>query len=421
MAWLRLDKSGRYHLGFRYGDRKFTRSLGTTDPVKANSRLERFKETVQLVESGRLELPEKADIPTFLLSDGKLPGKPTVPELIRLPGMFVAYRESIPPDTMEVESLATATYHMNHFERILGKGLVVRDLAAVEKVQGYINKRCKEKGRRGKRVSSVTIKKELTTLRGVWIWAQASGHALPPFPSNKQLRFPKEEEKEPFQTWAEIEYKIEVSGITNEEIEDLWDCLYLIRSDINSVLTTIHGYDNHNFLYAMAYTAAHTGARRSELMRSRPHDLNFKTHFITLREKKKNKSRYTKRRVPMSDELCSVLEQWFDRRLNGRFTFCLPKRVLRSSKTRTLNDPLTPSEASDYLNRSLDGTKWERIRGWHVFRHSFISNCASQGIDQRMIDEWVGHQTEAMRKRYRHLLPEKQHEALNSAFGRNGK
>ena len=41
----------------------------------------------------------------------------------------------------------------------------------------------------------------------------------------------------------------------------------------------------------------------------------------------------------------------------------------------------------------------------------------SGGVDQRLINEWMGHQTEEMRKRYRHLFPDQQREALESVFG----
>jgi len=34
-----------------------------------------------------------------------------------------------------------------------------------------------------------------------------------------------------------------------------------------------------------------------------------------------------------------------------------------------------------------------------------------------MIDKWMGHQTEAMRKRYQHLFPDDQHEQLSLVFG----
>ena len=68
--------------------------------------------------------------------------------------------------------------------------------------------------------------------------------------------------------------------------------------------------------------------------------------------------------------------------------------------------------------RTLAGPKWEVVRARHVLRHSFISACASRGVDQRPIDERVGHTTEEMRRRYRHLYPSVQREAIASVFGR---
>jgi integrase len=79
--------------------------------------------------------------------------------------------------------------------------------------------------------------------------------------------------------------------------------------------------------------------------------------------------------------------------------------------------PLTVDEAADHLRRTLAGSEWEVVRGYHTFRHSFISACASRGIDQRLIDEWVGHQSDEQRRRYRHLYPSVQAEALKSVFG----
>ena len=49
--------------------------------------------------------------------------------------------------------------------------------------------------------------------------------------------------------------------------------------------------------------------------------------------------------------------------------------------------------------------------------HSFASNCAAAGVDQRVIDEWMGHQTEEMVRRYRHLFPSQQRQAINLVFG----
>ena len=57
------------------------------------------------------------------------------------------------------------------------------------------------------------------------------------------------------------------------------------------------------------------------------------------------------------------------------------------------------------------------MRGWHVLRHSFISALASKGVDQRLVDDFVGHQTEEQRRRYRHLYPSTQQEAIRGVFG----
>jgi integrase len=77
---------------------------------------------------------------------------------------------------------------------------------------------------------------------------------------------------------------------------------------------------------------------------------------------------------------------------------------------------VTKDEVHDHLRRVLRGSKWDVLRGFHTLRHSFISACASRGVDQRLIDEWVGHQTEEQRQRYRHLFPSVQQAAIESIF-----
>jgi integrase len=79
--------------------------------------------------------------------------------------------------------------------------------------------------------------------------------------------------------------------------------------------------------------------------------------------------------------------------------------------------PLDVDTIHNDFKRALAETKWAKLRGWHVFRHSFCSNCAAAGIDQRVINAWVGHQTDEMVRRYRHLLPDQQEAAINLVFG----
>jgi hypothetical protein len=73
--------------------------------------------------------------------------------------------------------------------------------------------------------------------------------------------------------------------------------------------------------------------------------------------------------------------------------------------------------ADNYFQRGLRISRWKVLKGWHVLRHSFISALASKGVDQRIIDSFVGHCTEEQRRRYAHLYPDVQEQALREAFG----
>lgn len=122
----------------------------------------------------------------------------------------------------------------------------------------------------------------------------------------------------------------------------------------------------------------------------------------------------------MHPELEKILREYQLKRPRGQYVICQPGRLL----------PLTVSEAHDYFQRALRGTRWERmlpsgkkkiVIGFHTFRHSFASNLAAKGVDQRIIDQWMGHQTEEMRKRYRHIFPNKLADAILAlSFYENG-
>src|SRR4051794_13118683 len=126
------------------------------------------------------------------------------------------------------------------------------------------------------------------------------------------------------------------------------------------------------------------------------------------------------RRIQASNGV--VLKDWLARHPGGQELFYQSDVVGRSKKrilttghkgrlaTVSVRErpgtlPLTKDEAHDHFQRTLAGSKWEVLRGWHVLRHSFASNLAAKGVDQRIIEEWMGHQTEEMRKRHRHLFP----------------
>lgn len=427
MAWNELDASGNYFVCFRFGSKRFKRSLKTGDKQEADDLTRALERTIRDVERGRLAIPENGDIVTFLLSDGRAEARPTATNAVTLKSLFDAYFAGIPEGSLEKSTIAGMKIHRNHLERHFGQGYAIRS-ATIEQLQGYVASR---------KVSGATSKKELVTLRTVWNWGVAAKMVQGPFPG-MGLKYPKTNEKPPFMPFAEVDELTKADANADE----LWESVFLTVADIQDLLKHVAN-DHLPFVYPMFCFAAHTGARRSEILRARLSDVDLKNGWVTLRERKKSHGQKTTRRVPISAALHSVLAGWVAKHPGGQALFCHSSVVTRSKKRslstgfkskrrpKTLKarnsmvrarelpplGALTKDEAHNHFKRALAGSKWERLKGWHVLRHSFISALAAKGVDQRIIDDFVGHCTEQQRRRYRHLIPSVTKEAIASVFG----
>ena len=97
--------------------------------------------------------------------------------------------------------------------------------------------------------------------------------------------------------------------------------------------------------------------------------------------------------------------------LKGRLATVKLRKGLQESS------PLTVGECHDHFKRTLAGSQWEVVRGLHTLRHSVASCLAAAGVDQRIIDDMLGHVSEEMRRRYRHLTPQVKSQAVLAVFG----
>jgi integrase len=418
MAWLETHPtSGHFKICFRWGGRKLKKTVKSTDRDEAETALARFKENLHLLERGRLELPPGADIGTFLLSDGKLNGHPATaptPRILTLGELRDAYVEVHSNGAMEQNSLATVSMHLRHVVATLGKGFRLGLLTPAD-LQRHVDRRARKRCR-GRPLSAVTLRKEMASLRACWNWGMQAGLLKEPFPG-RGLKYPKSDEKPPFQIRAEIERQIARGGLSLAEQRLLWDCLFLTRPEIEQLLEHVRVSPGQPFLYPMVCVAAHTGARRSELLRIRVDDVDFSSGTLLLHEKKRARGRRTSRRVPLSIFLQMAIRDWLAIHPGGQYLFC-QTAVVRSKTHRDEPIAITRDEAHDHFRRALSGSPWSVLRGWHVLRHSFASNCAAAGIDQRVINEWMGHQTDEMVRRYRHLFPDQQRQAIDQVFGK---
>jgi integrase len=405
MAW--LEKRNRtYHISFVHGGQHYSRTLKTADPRKAEAAKARLEENLADVERGRLEVPPGAELAAFLLSDGKVLKKVVVQKELTLGALFARYHAKAPDGAKESNTRYTEKIHTAHLLRLLGENLSVRAVTT-EALQGYVDARAKEAGRRKKAISHVTIQKEVGSLAAIWNkWALPQGLVKGPAPT-RGLIYRKVRSKPPFQTYEQIERQIKRGGLEPAEEVELWDSVFLTLPEVDEFLEFVKGQALRPFIYPMFVFAAHTGARRSELLRSRIDDLDFGAMRVTVREKKKDRSKeMTFRSVPMSPLLHDVMAGWLTKQPGGNFAFC-----------GEAGKALTVQLAAHHFRWTVDSSsKWAKLRGWHVLRHSFISNCAARGVDQRMIDRWVGHTTEEMRRRYLHLFPSDEKKAIDNVF-----
>lgn len=403
-AWL-IEENGIYKVGLRYGGKLYKRSLKTRKEKQAQTELHKVQSNLHYLELGLIQVPEAADLIQFLRTDGRRTTLQTKPvERLTLKGLFERYQHDLPADAKADTTRATERIHLGHFTRILGADL--RLPLTLADLQAYIRERSQEDGRRGNRVGAKTIEKELATLHTIWSWAVKMGLVPTPMPKDG-LVLPVTADKLPFRTRQQIDKQIARGGLTPAEEAALWESLYLDLDEVEPILDYVEAHARHPYVYPMFVIAAHTGARRSEILRSRIEDFDFEARVVTIREKKKHKGKITFRHVPMSSRLRKTTQRWFADHPGGQ-------RTISAGPDQSISVSMTNHQ----FHYALEGSDWHgKLRGWHVFRHSFASNCARRRVDQRMIDRWLGHTTPEMRRRYQHLFPDDQFEQLELVFG----
>jgi integrase len=432
------ERNGSYRVQFCHHGKLHGFTLGKVERDEAENKARQVDYLLMRLKQRLIVLPEGTDIVTFVEHDGTSPDiGPTLPDaprqVVTLGQLKDRYLSTYANGTIEANSLDTCKLHLNHFVRVLGEGFPVGELS-LTKAQEYVNHRAKAK------ISPVTIRKEIATLRATWNWGGPMELTSGPFPS-KGLRYPKADEKPPFATMEEIRRQIAAGG----DEETLWEALYLQAGEVTELLAHVKKKAPHPWIYPLFCFAAHTGARRSEILRALVADVDFTGNTALVREKKRSRGQRTTRRVPLTPLLKKVLKAWLAVHPGGSALFCHAGTVARSKKRSETtghqgqkNRPsslkgrmasvnkrqqpaqaaLTRNEVHDHFKRVLAGTKWEHMRGLHCLRHSFISACASKGVDQRLVQEWAGHMNEATSRRYRHLYPSSQQEAIVSVFGK---
>jgi len=413
MASLRKDKNGNYLVTFRWEGKECKRGLATRAEDVASLWLARVNETLMRIKKGWLVIPEGVDPAQFIASGGELQvgqaGKPKeTPRSAPTIGMiFERFKADIPAEAKEDTTLVTEAIHRRHLARILGESALIESVGLAE-AQRYAAARRRETWR-DKPVSAETAAKELRSFRRIWDWAFRVKLIAAPCPWQlRELQIGKSRGREPFRTFEEIEARLARGKLSPEEESRLWECLYLTGPQVEELVEVVKASASSPWIHPMVAMCAMTAARRSELCRSQVQDIDFENGAVHIREKKRDRSvSETQRRVDLHPKLKGILEAWLAAHPGGIQTFA-----------NADGSAVSKDQATWHLNRSLAShPRYSKVPGFHTLRHSFASILASKGVDQRVIDSFMGHQTEAMRSRYRHLFPRTRKSAIESLLG----
>ncbi len=400
-----LGRKGECYVArFRYLGKEYKKSLKTTSLADARAAMHAVERAIHGLATGMLQVPDGVDAGDFIVSGGSLRRaavrRSAAPVVRALVDDYLANQAHL-----SASYVATQAVHLRNLTRSLGsRADSPCDRITYRDLERYLQ------GRLAMRTAD-TVAKERFTLIKLFEWSVAHGY-LTASPAERLPTIKGDSDKKPFRTVAEI------AGITSrgrlgvEEAADLWECLYLTPAEIGAILVLVKSEAREDYAHLLHAIPAYTGMRRGEVLRLRWSDVEFDQESVIARSRKQSRQKSeTARRIDLHPELKALLVAWRDRRPRGQFVVCEPDS----------DSPLDVQTANRRFCQPLRGTtwcldpkrRWYKI-GFHTYRHSFASTLAARGVDQRIIDEWMGHQTEAMRKRYRHLFPRQRRSAMAS-------
>ena len=388
-----LVKRGKqYHVKFYYRGKQYLRTLATADEEDADHARKAAERRIHLLRTGALDVPEGTDPGAFIVGNraaGPEPAKEKPKPSVQ--ALFREYLEWAKPPRKAEASWRTERTHLGNFEAFLGSKVSMRaDRVTPELIERFMR-------RRGLKVRPTTINKELQTLRQAFDYAVRHGHLdANPLTGVKKLKDSSENHR--FMTKAQIDEVLGGGTHTDEQKRELKRFRYLEPKEVRALLLLAKESDLWAFLSILAFT----GMRFSEARHLRWEDIDFEARRIWVRSRKQSADRQmTVRDVEMNETLSEVLREHRRFAPSSAYVFCDED-----------GQPLTSGWFRYRFTGLTKGTAFDGI-GFHCLRHSFSSNLARAGVDDRIIDHFMGHQTEEMRRRYQHLFPSEKRRAID--------
>src|SRR4051794_30926414 len=162
MAGMRKKGDG-WHCTFRFRGKRYYFAIGNLTEQQAKAKGSEVDETLDLIERGRLTVPEGVGFEDFVAAGGKVPAVAARPETITVRQLFDHYLTTHGNGTIETSSLGTALTHLNQVAVSLGERFRILSLTVIS-LQEHVERRRKNG------VAPLPHKKEIATHRAFSNW-----------------------------------------------------------------------------------------------------------------------------------------------------------------------------------------------------------------------------------------------------------
>ena len=398
------QKGEAWHCQFVYHGKRHTFSLGKVVQDEAETKANQVDYLLMRLKQNLLQLPPGMDIVTFISVRWQAtPGNCRSRDVLTLGHCETGTWKPIgtgawnnPPWTGSNCTSGTSSARS-------GRSFPIPDLSLAD-LQQHVDRRGKKKGLQGEALPGHDPQGNRHAPDGMELGRPHGASSREDF-RTRGLRYPRFTEKPPFMVWEEIERRIK--GLDGGRGAGMVG-LPVPPGRMKSPTSWTHVKEKavQPWVYPLVLRRGLHGGQAGGNAADARHGRGLRrTTRSSFARRSASKGKTTTRRVPLtpvpgrrSQGMAGGSSRW-PRSSSARPPSCGARRNGRPPSRSPTMRPTTISGGS------VKDSKWKVLRGYHVFRHSFISACASKGIDQRLIDEWTGHATDEQRKRYRHLYP----------------
>jgi integrase/recombinase XerD len=169
----------------------------------------------------------------------------------------------------------------------------------------------------------------------------------------------------------------------------------LSRDEVKDILKNINVL-RHRACLTLIYSC---GLRLNEGVGLKVNQVDSKRMLIHIRQAKGNKDRY----VPLPLATLHILRAHYKTHKNPVYIFPAPGR--NQTKESTSLKPLPDTSIQTAFRKSLLVSGINKDAHIHTLRHSYATHLYEDGIDIRIIQEYLGHQSIKSTMIYTHLTP----------------